>query len=109
LSFAQFLNIKWPQQSHLLLAVSIRDVQTFRPVLVTAGMASESFNRQIASISSFYKYLAGAAADMRLPIVIGNPAHSQFIARESADPRDETKALTGTKARQLMNFLSAKG
>jgi site-specific recombinase XerD len=108
LSFAQFLNIKWPAQSHLLLAASIRDVQSFRTVLMADGIAPKSFNRRIASISSFYKYLAGAAAEMRLPIVIGNPAHSQFIARENSDPKEETKALTGTKARQLMHFPSGE-
>jgi site-specific recombinase XerD len=104
LSFVHFLGIKWPQQSYLLVAVSIRDVQRFRTELMAHGIAPKSFNRRIASISSFYKYLAGAAAEMRLPIVIGNPAHSQFIARENSDPKEETKALTGTKARQLMNF-----
>lgn len=106
LSFAKFLNIKWPTQSHLLLAISIRDVQRFRAAMMSAGTAPKTFNRRIASISSFYKYLAGAAAEMRLPIVIGNPAHSQFVARENSDPKEETKALTGTKARQLMNYPS---
>lgn len=75
---------------------------------MAAGIAPKSFNRRIASISSFYKYLAGAAAEMRLPIVIGNPAHSQFIARENSDPKDETRALTGTRARQLMNLPSGE-
>ena len=30
-----------------------------------------------------------------------NPAHAQFISRGSSDPRDETKALSATRARQL--------
>jgi integrase/recombinase XerC len=50
------------------------------------------------------KYLAGAAAEMRLPITVPNPAHAQFIARESSDARDETKALSSTRARQLMGL-----
>jgi hypothetical protein len=37
-------------------------------------------NRRISSLSSFYRYLAGAAAEMRLPITVPNPAHAQFVA-----------------------------
>ena len=33
-----------------------------------------------------------------------NPAHAQFIPRGSSDPRDETKALSATRARQLMGM-----
>ena len=35
-----------------------------------------------------------------------NPAHAQFIPRGSSDPRDETKALSATRARQLMGLPS---
>ena len=31
-----------------------------------------------------------------------NPAHAQFISRESADPVDETRALSAVRARQLI-------
>jgi integrase len=55
-------------------------------------------------VSSFYKYLAAAAAELRLPITVPNPAHAQFISRESTDPRDETRALSATRARQLMGL-----
>jgi integrase/recombinase XerC len=41
---------------------------------------------------------------LRLPITVPNPAHAQFIARESPDARDETKALSLVRARQLMNL-----
>src|SRR5207244_1383074 len=39
-------------------------------------------------------------------ITVPNPAHAQFIARESTDPREETRALTATRARQLMTMPS---
>jgi site-specific recombinase XerD len=104
LSFVDFLGIKWPQMSHLILTASIRDVQRFRDAMLAAGLAPKTLNRRIASLSSFYKYLAGAASELRLPIVVPNPAHAQFVAREVSDPREETKALTVTKARQLMNL-----
>jgi hypothetical protein len=45
---------------------------------------------RVSAVSSFYKYLALSAAELRLPVVIPNPAHSQFIARKSSDPREET-------------------
>ena len=69
-------------------------------------MAPKTLNRRIASPSSFYKYLAGAAGELRLPITVPNPAHAQFIARESTDAREETKALSAARARQLMNLPS---
>jgi integrase/recombinase XerD len=37
-------------------------------------------------------------------VVIPNPAHSQFIARESSDPRDETLSLPAARARQLLHL-----
>lgn len=55
-------------------------------------------------MSSFYKYLAGSAAELRLPITVPNLAHAQFIARKSSNARDETKALSMTRARQLMGL-----
>jgi site-specific recombinase XerD len=64
----------------------------------------KTLNRRISSLSSFYKYLAGAAAELRLPINVPNPAHAQFIARESADPLEGTRALSATRARQLMGL-----
>ena len=60
-----------------------------------AGFAerrTQTLNRRISSLSSFYKYLAAAAAELRLPITVPNPAHAQFISRESTDPREETRA-----------------
>jgi len=48
--------------------------------------------------------LAAAAAELRLPFTVPNPGHAQFISRESNDPLDETKALSATRARQLMNM-----
>ena len=44
------------------------------------------------------------AAEFRLPIVVPNPAHAQFIARAKSDPVEETRALSATRARQLMGM-----
>jgi hypothetical protein len=39
-----------------------------------------------------------------LPIVVPNPAYSQFIARESSDPREETLSLPTARTRQLLHL-----
>ena len=73
----------------------------------TAGRRRPSI-RRISSVSSFYKFLSGAAAELRLPITVPNPAHAQFIAREASDPVEETRALAETRARQLMAMVTGE-
>ena len=104
MTFVKFIGIRWPDEAWKIVAVSIKDVQAFRDQLIAEDKAPKTLNRRISSVSSFYKYLGAAAAEMRLPITVPNPAHAQFIARESADARDETRALTATRARQLMGM-----
>jgi len=101
MSFVKFLGIEWPGESWKLLSASIKDVQAFRDELIARDLAPKTVNRRISSLSSFYKYLAAAAAELRLPITVPNPAHAQFIARQSTDPRDETRALTATRALEI--------
>jgi site-specific recombinase XerD len=76
----------------------------FRDFLIEKDAAPKTINRRISSLSSFYKYLGGAAAELRLPITVPNPAHAQFIARSSTDAREETHHLSAPRARQLMSF-----
>ena len=108
MAFVRFVGIDWPRDCATLLTVSIVDVQAFRESMVDEDAAPKTINRRISSLSSFYKYLHGAAAELRLPITVPNPAHAQFIARESSDARDETKALSTARARQLMNMPSGE-
>src|SRR6266511_1270030 len=104
MTFVKFMTMAWPEQATSLLSVSIKDVQAFRDHLLQQNAAPKTLNRRISSLSSFYKYLAAAAAELRLPITVPNPAHAQFISRESTDAREETKALSATRARQLMGL-----
>jgi len=104
LSFVEFLGLAWPADAHRLLLASVADVQGWRDAMLAATKAPKTLNRRISSLSSFYKYLAGAAAELRLPVNVPNPAHAQFIARESSDPLEGTRALTATRARQLMGL-----
>src|SRR5262245_15906149 len=104
MSFVEFMEITWPEAAIDILKVTITDVLDFRGYMFDLGMAPKTVTRRVSSLSSFYKYLAAAAAETRLPIVVPNPAHAQFVPRGSADARDETKALTATRARQLMGM-----
>lgn len=104
MAFVEFLGLRWPEDATRLLAVTVADVLAFRDTIVADDMAPKTVNRRIASLSSFYKYLQGAAAELRLPITVPNPAHAQFIGRGAADPRDERRALSATRARQLMGL-----
>ena len=103
MAFARgFLGLRWPEQAHQLLRVSVHQTQAYRAALAEQGAAPKTVNRRVSSLSSFYKYLAAAAAELRLPIIVPNPAHAQFLPRTAADPVDETQALTPERARQLL-------
>jgi integrase len=77
--------------------------------MVEGGYAPNTINRRVSSVASFYKYLQAAAAELRLPITVPNPAHAQFISRSSRDPVKETKALSGARARQLLSMPDGDG
>lgn len=100
----EFLRLDWPGEAAELLKVSVQQAQGYRDWLVSRRAAPKTVNRRIASLSSLYKFLSATAAEMRLPIIVPNPAHSQFIPRSSSDPVDETQALTVAKARQLLGL-----
>jgi len=104
MDFVQFLGLRWPEELARFFTVSVAEVQAFRDRMIAESKAPKTINRRIASLSSFYKYLQGVASEFRLPITVPNPAHAQFIPRGSSDPRDETKALSATRARQLMGL-----
>ena len=106
MAFIAFRHIRWPEDAILLLQTSVADVHAWRDHLVAANAAPKTLNRRVASLSSFFKYLQAAAAELRLPITVPNPAHAQFLGRDAADPREETRALSATRARQLMGLPS---
>lgn len=108
MDFVAFLGIPWPTESFRLLTASVADVHAWRDRMLGAGMAPKTINRRVSSLSSFFKYLAGTAAELRLPITVPNPAHAQFVARQSSDPVRERRALSATRARQLMGLPSGE-
>ena len=104
MSFVRYLGLVWPSEAHGLLGVTVADVQDYRDWLVERAAAPKTLNHRVSALSSFYRYLGLCAAELRLPVVVPNPAHSQFIARAASDPREETQALPASRARQLLNM-----
>jgi site-specific recombinase XerD len=108
MAFVGFQEFVWPRDAAELLRVSILDVQRFKDWMGKHGGAPKTINRRISSLPSFYRFLSGAAAELRLPITVPNPAHAQFIAREASDPVEETRALSETRARQLLAMVTGE-
>ena len=109
MSFVRYLGLVWPSEAPGLLSVSVADVQDYRDWLLERGAAPKTLNHRVSAISSFYRYLGLCSAELRLPVIVPNPAHAQFIARASSDPREETLALPAARARQLLNLPAGDG
>lgn len=107
--FRTYLRLKWPEDASKLLQVSVQTVQDYRDWLIASNAAPKTINRRISSLSGFYKYLGATSAELRLPIVVPNPAHAQFVPRTSSDPVDETKALTVSRTRELIAMPMGNG
>ncbi len=104
MAFVAFSGISWPTDALDVLRVTVADVQGWRERMTGESKAPKTINRRMASVSSFYRYLQAATAELRLPITVPNPAHAQFIARASVDPVQETKSLSLAKARRLLSL-----
>jgi site-specific recombinase XerD len=102
MDFVAFHGIQWPEESAELLRVTVPEVQRWRNSLRKNAAAPKTLNRKVSSVSGFYKFMREAAAEARLPIQVPNPAHAQFLARESQDPVDPTHDLSAPRASQLM-------
>ena len=94
MALVKYLGLTWPDDATVLLMTSVSDIHEWRDSLLENEAAPKTINRRISSVSSFYKYLHGVAADRRLPITVPNPAHAQFTPRASTDPVKETPALS---------------
>ena len=104
MDLVSFLGMKWPEEATNMFRVTVADMQAWKDDMLTDEKAPKTINRRVSSTSSFFRFLQGVASEMRLPITVPNPAHAQFIARMSSDPVNETKALSATRARQLMGL-----
>jgi len=104
-SFIEFLGIDWPEASHELLAATVPDVRAWRDEMALEGKAPATLNPRLSAVSGFYRFMREVSVtEMKLPIQVPNPAHAQFIGRESRDPARPTAALTLAKARRLLTL-----
>lgn len=104
LTFARFLGLRWPEEGDRLLAVRAADVQAYRDWLAAHGAAPKTLHRRLSSLSGLYRFLGLCAAEARLPLLVPNPAHAEFIARGPADAVRQRRALTLEAARQLLQM-----
>ena len=104
MDFIRFLDIDWPKGGTFLFTVRVADVQSYRDHLVAIGRAPKTVVHRVSAVSGFYTYMREAAIEHRLPINIPNPAHSQFVSRDNADPVEETAYLTLAHARRLRSL-----
>ncbi len=82
--FINFMGLKWPQESWQIYTVSVNDVQAFREHLIARGAAPKTLNRRVSSLSSFYKFLSAAAAELRLPIRVSTSEASRRLSPGSS-------------------------
>jgi integrase/recombinase XerD len=105
LSFIEYLGIRWPQNDWQFLQTSVQDVRDWRTFMIDEmDFAPKTLNRRISSLSGFFEFMREVAASSKLPIIIQNPAHRDFIKRPSTNPVEETKPLSIANARKLMNY-----
>ncbi len=105
MALVEFVGMAWPAEATKFLTITVADVQAWADYLAD-NFAAKTFSNRISAVASFYKFLQGVAGELRLPITVPNPAHSQFIARLAPDAEYETPSLTATRARQLMGMSS---
>ena len=105
MGFVEFMRIRWPEECWRLLAASVADVRAWREHMdVSLDQAPKTLNHRISALSGFFEFAREAAAAGKLPILVHNPAHKDFIKRPSTDPVDETPALSARNARKLMEL-----
>ncbi len=63
MAFVRFVGIARPEEAPDLLKTTVKEVQAFRAVLYEKTAAPKTINRRISSLSSFFKYMAAAAAN----------------------------------------------
>lgn len=102
MTFVKFQGIAWPAGGWELFRIAVPDVQRWRDEMASQGRSPNTIGRRLSSLSGFYNYLAGVAAEMRLPLTLPNPASAKFISRPARDPVSPTLDLSPSMARQLL-------
>lgn len=104
MNFIEFMGFDWPQDGwRMLRTVGVEDVRAWRDLMDAKTQAPATLNHRLAGLSSFYKYMREIAeSEMKLPVLVPNPAHVQFIGRQGKDPVRPTSVMTLSVARKFM-------
>jgi site-specific recombinase XerD len=100
--FSSFLQERGYKKPYAMFYASIKDVGDY--VRRMRRLSPETRNRRLSSISSFYDYLAGQAAEWRLPTLILNPARGQFVPRFTTSVGVRGASLSVDEALALMSM-----
>ncbi len=85
--FIAFMGIRWPDEDyHFIRDVSVQDVQAWRDAMQKRGAAPSTLNHRISALSRFYTFLKEQAAELRLPILLPNPANTDFLPAQQPSP-----------------------
>ncbi len=101
MAFVEWMGWQWPRDAVRFLSVSVSQVQQYRTYCAD-HYAPKTVNRRLCSLSAWYKFLGAAAAEIRLPVQVPNPAHAQFVPRGRADAEKPTKELGVGAVRKLL-------
>lgn len=104
MAFIDFKQIDWENESWQLLQTTVEDVRQWRASMMYEEQAPNTINHRISSLSGFFTFLRETSTEQRLPMLVPNPAHKDFIKREVALPVNETQALSISQARQLLQL-----
>lgn len=102
LQFTKFLELDWNKQPWDALRVTVLDVRRFRDHLAGCGRAPKTIHGRLACLSSFYRYLGAAASEMRLPMVVPNPAGAKLVGWGESDAVTPTPSISIARMRKLL-------
>ena len=101
LAFVEHAGWRWPEEALRFLTVNVGQVQAYRDA-IQERYSPKTVLRRLCSLSSWYRFLGATAAELRLPIQVPNPAHSQFIPRGTADAVTPSPELSIGSVRRLL-------
>ncbi len=102
LQLTAFLELNWERRPWDALRVTVLDVRRFRDHLSELGCAPKTIHGRLACVSSFYRYLGAAASEMRLPMVVPNPAGAKLVGWGESDAVSPTPSISIARMRKLL-------
>ena len=91
MAFVNWSGWIWPRDSMALLTVTVADVHAYRDWMRDSGLAPKTMNRRISSLSGFYKFLAGVAAETGVVMLMYlNQALAHVKAKCESESRSQS-------------------